>query len=80
MDEFFVRVYTMKDGSKKEPNAIYTTYPQAVADLDKFNLSGVDVDDMQNVSYAQVEKRFSPTPIWLDSDCGWDDGSRVFSQ
>lgn len=64
MNEYFVRVYTMKDGTKQEPSAIYEKYDQAVADLSCFNPSGAGVDDMQNVSYVQVEKRFSPTPIW----------------
>lgn len=64
MDEYFVRVYTMKDGSKVEPQAIYATYQQAVSALPTFNPSGEGVDAMQNVSYVQVEKRFAPTPIW----------------
>lgn len=56
MEEYFVRVYTMNDGTKRVPNAVYAKYEQALADLSAFN-------HMQNVSYVQVEKRFSPTPI-----------------
>jgi len=54
----------MEEGTKQEPKAVYAKYEQAVEDLGKFNPSGVGIDDMQNVSYGQVEKRFSPTPIW----------------
>jgi len=80
VDEYFVRVYTMKDGTKKEPNAVYAKYEQALVDLSAFNPSGADVEDMQNVSYVQVEKRFSPTSIWHDGDGGIDNGTRCASR
>lgn len=64
MDEYYVRVYTMRDGSEAEPNAVYAKYEQAVAELHCFNPSGEGVDDFQNVSYVQIEKRFSPRPFW----------------
>jgi hypothetical protein len=64
MDTYFVRVYMMTDGSKHESAAIYETYDQAVEAIARFNPSGEGVDDLSNVSYVQVEKRFSPTPVW----------------
>ena len=66
MDAYFVRVYTMRDGSKHEVYVGYRTYEEAMVDLNRFNPSGEGVDDMENVLYAQVEKRFSPTPYWTD--------------
>lgn len=70
MDVFFVRIYTMADGSKNEVPTIYQSYEQAQADLLKFNPSlclncGCNKGmDMALVSYVSIEKRFSPTPIW----------------
>lgn len=66
MDEYFVRVYTMRDGSKKEVYAAYARYEHAVEDLQCFNPSGEGIDDLQDVSYVQIEKRFSPRPFWTD--------------
>lgn len=63
MYPYFVRVYTMRDGSKHEVSAVYASYEHAKTDLGKFNPSGKGVDDMVNVDYVQIEKRYSPTPI-----------------
>ncbi len=67
MDAYFVRVYTLKDGSKIEPDAVYAQYEQAEAALDLFNPGGEGHDDMADVSYVQIEKRYSPRPFW-DAD------------
>lgn len=54
----------MKDGSRYEVSAAYEGYERAQSDLCNFNPSGEGVDDMENVAYATIEKRFSSTPIF----------------
>lgn len=52
MDEYFVRVYHMKDGSAKVPDSIYAEESQAKQDLSHFN-------NMDFVEYAVIEKRYA---------------------
>lgn len=71
MDAYFVRVYTMQDGRKVEPNSIYALYEQAEADLEHFYPHHTEskeqdpIADLSDVAYVSIEKRFSPVPIWL---------------
>jgi len=67
MDEYYVRVYHMKDGTTKEPYAVYALYEQAVMALDHFNPNGPKDDtrstpeeDMEDVSYVTIEKHYVP--------------------
>ena len=60
---YFVRVYTMMDGTEREVSVRYPTYEQAEADLGKFNPSqcivcGNGGDDLSLVRYASIEKRY----------------------
>lgn len=63
MDAYFVRVYTLRDGSKVTAPGMYALYEQAEADLGLF-CPEAGVVDLSEVSYVTIEKRFSPTPIW----------------
>lgn len=72
MDAYFVRVYTMKDGSKIVPNAIYALSEQAEAELGIFCPTAPATKDeepeldLSEVAFVQIEKRYSPTPIWFE--------------
>ncbi len=74
MDAYFVRVYTMKDGRKVIPNCSYALYEQAEGDLGSFRLdlaASKDEEpafDLSEVSYVQIEKRYTPTPIWYNGE------------
>ncbi len=71
MDEYFVRIYHMKDGTTREIQEVYALYEQALMDLDKFNPNGdkeqlgdglgaTPEEDMELVSYVTIEKRYVP--------------------
>lgn len=66
MEACFIRVYHMKDGTKIEMDSSpYLTYEEAHAKLWHFHPTHEQgVDDMANVDYVTIEKRFSPTPYW----------------
>lgn len=66
MGACFIRVYHMKDGSKVEMICSpYSTYQEAHEKLWHFHPSQEQgADNMANVDYITIEKRFSPTPYW----------------
>lgn len=54
----YVRVYSMKDGTRHVAPHLYSLHEQAFADLQNFHfVSGKTMDD---VSYATIERRFYP--------------------
>ena len=74
MDAYFVRVYTLKDGSKVIPDCSYALYEQAEEDLGSFRPNPAASKneepefDLSEVSFVQIEKRYSPTPIWYTGE------------
>ena len=68
MYPYFVRVYTMLDGTKREIAARYPSYECAEADLNLFGTKGClycgeGASGMSLVMYASIEKRFAPQPL-----------------
>lgn len=72
MDAYFVRVYMLKDGTRVEANVIYALSEQAEADLGIFCPTAPTTKDkepeldLSEVSFVQIEKRYSPTSIWFE--------------
>lgn len=72
MDEYYVRIYHMKDGSTVVPHAVYALEEQAIMALDRFNPNGNDgktpEEDMGQVSYVTIEKRYAPAGSYWSAE------------
>lgn len=77
MVETWVRIYHLKNGQKVVAGAYYPSEELAIKDLHIYNpvKDGEGYrPDLSDVSYATVERRFSPLPA---VDMGWPVGIAI---